>query len=165
MEGTPWHREAKIGPPDFPEPEADRPETIRNLDEVEAQHGGRRKALAPRGISESTGLNWTKLRPGETGAPRHCHSAEEEIFVVLDGAGTLYLGDDEHSVRRGHVIARPAGTRVAHGFRAGDSGLTLLAYGTREPDDVCYYPTSGTIYWRGLGVLAKLEHVAYPDEF
>jgi uncharacterized cupin superfamily protein len=164
-DGTPWDRERELGPPEFPEPEAERPETIRNLDEVEGRFGGRSKALAPRGISESTGLNWVSLEEGETGAPRHCHSAEEEIFVVLDGEGTLYLGEEEHEVRRGHVLARPPGTRVAHGFRAGAPGLTYLAYGTREPNDACFYPTSGTVYLRGLGVLAKLERVEYPEEF
>ncbi len=164
IEGTPWDREAEIGPPAFGEPEP-RPETIRNLDEVEAERGGRLKALAPRGISESTGLNWVELPPGETGAPRHCHSAEEEIFVILDGGGTLYLNDDEHPVRPGDVIARPAATRVAHGFRAGEPGLTYLAYGTREPNDIAYYPGSQRISFRGVGVIVDVARVPYPDVF
>jgi hypothetical protein len=42
-----------------------------------------------RGIAVQTGLNWTKLPPGEEGAPPHCHSAEEALFVILDGTGTL----------------------------------------------------------------------------
>ena len=62
-------------------------------------------------------------------------------------------------IRAGHVVSRPAGTGVSHVFRAGDSGLTYLAYGTREPGDVCYYPRSNKIAFRGVGVMARLERI------
>jgi hypothetical protein len=32
--------------------------------------------------------------------------------------------------------ARPPATRVAHAFRAGDDGLALLAFGTRDPNNI-----------------------------
>jgi len=73
------------------------------------------------------------------------------------------VGDDEIAVRPGHVISRPAGTGVAHAFRAGADGLTYLAYGTREPGDVCYYPRSNKISFRGLGVIGRLEPLDYWD--
>jgi len=161
----PWKREAAAGLPEFTEPEPERPETIRNVDELEGEAGRRWRPLAPRGISGLTGLDRIALDPCETGAPRHCHSADEEIFVVLDGAGTLFLGDDEHPVRRGHVVGRPPATRVAHGFRAGREGLTYLAYGTREPNDICFYPTSGQISFRRVGLMTKVERLPYPDAF
>ena len=67
-------------------------------------------------------------------------------------------------VRAGSVVARPAGTSVAHAFRGGDNGLTLLLYGTREHDDVCFYPRSGKVYFVGLGLVARLgEPVDYWD--
>jgi uncharacterized cupin superfamily protein len=103
----------------------------------------REVAVGPPEFTRLTGLNRIALDPCETGAPRHGHSADEEIFIVLDGAGTLFLGDDEHPVRRGHVVGRPPATRVAHGFRAGREGLTYLAYGTREPNDICFYRPPG----------------------
>jgi len=110
-----------------------------------------------------TGLNHVEVAPEELGTPLHCHSAEEEIFVVLDGDATLLLGEDRIPVRRGHVVARPPGTRVAHTFEAGEGGLTYLAYGTREPNDIAYYPRSNKIYWRGVGVMARVEKVDYWD--
>jgi uncharacterized cupin superfamily protein len=62
------------------------------------------------------------------------------------------------------VVARPAGTSVAHAFRAGDGGLSLLMYGTREPNDVCFYPRSGKVYFVGLGLVARIgEPVDYWD--
>jgi uncharacterized cupin superfamily protein len=54
-------------------------------------------------------------------------------------------------------VARPAGTGVAHAFRGGPRGLVHLAYGQRVPDDACYYPRSGKIAFRGLGVVGRLE--------
>ena len=73
------------------------------------------------------------------------------------------LGGAEHPVRPGHVVARPASSRVAHAFRAGDDGLTMLAYGTRDPNDIAYYPRSDKIYFRGVGVMARLERLDYWD--
>jgi uncharacterized cupin superfamily protein len=75
----------------------------------------------------------------------------------------LVLGDDEIPVRAGSVVGRPAGTGVAHTFRAGERGLTLLAYGTRHPGDICYYPRSNKIAFRGVGVIARLEKLDYWD--
>jgi uncharacterized cupin superfamily protein len=59
------------------------------------------------------------------------------------------------------VISRPAGTRVAHSFRAGDRELAYLAYGTRDPNDIAYYPRSQKISFRGVGVITRLERLDY----
>ena len=83
--------------------------------------------------------------------------------MILDGDGTLVLGEEETPVAAGHVIARPAATGVAHMFRAGDGGLTYIAYGMRRAADVCYYPRSGKIAFRGVGVIARLERLDYWD--
>ena len=92
------------------------------------------------------------IPPGGEGYPPHCHAAEEELFVVLEGSGTVTLGDENAEIRRGSVVSRPPGTRVAHSFLAGDDGLVYLAYGTREPNDVVYYPRTDEIRFRGVGV-------------
>ena len=51
----------------------------------------------------------------------------------------------------------------AHTFRAGENGLTLLAYGTREPGDVCFYPRSNKLSFRGVGVIGRIEQLDYWD--
>lgn len=113
--------------------------------------------------STVTGLRHGTIAPGAEGPPPHCHSAEDEIFVVLEGVGAVALGEEEHPVRPGSVVGRPAGTGVAHQFRAGDDGLALLAWGTREPNDLCWYPRSRKVSFRGLGVIARVEPVEYWD--
>jgi uncharacterized cupin superfamily protein len=120
----------------------------------------------------STGVSRVKVGPGHLHSPSHCHSAEEEIFVVLDGTAMLELTPsptlidqgrqpESHELRPGAVVSRTAGTRVSHVFRAGPDGLTLLAYGQRRSDDVIY-SRSNKINFRGVGVIARLEHVSYP---
>lgn len=150
----PWEREAAAGPLELPPP-SPRPANVVNLDEVEGEFEGSWKRLGRAAGSLRTGLNWGRLDPGEEDPP-HCHSADEEIFVVLAGGGTLLLGEEEHPVRAGHVISRPPGTGVAHGWRAGDEGLTALFYGTREPNDMIFYPRTREVYLKGLRVSFKL---------
>ena len=90
---------------------------------------------------------------------------------MLDGSAVLELwgrgadAPEEHPLRPGDVVSRPAGTGVAHAIRAGEDGpLTYLAYGTREPADMCFYPQTGRVSLRGLGIALRspeIEHL--PD--
>lgn len=175
-EDHPWKREAAAGPPVVGEL-AERPERIVNVEDVEPYaREGETVARSVRNLgaaagSYKTGLQLFEVPAGKLNNPPHAHSAEEEIFVVLDGEGTLELwphprhgGEhEEHPVRRGSVVARPGGTGRAHAFRAGDPGLSLLAFGTRDPRDVTYYPRSGKVNIRGLGVITRLETLDYWD--
>lgn len=122
-----------------------------------------RRNLGRAAGSVTTGLQHVEVVPGLESAPAHCHSLEEEIFVILDGDGVVVLGDEETPVGAGHVISRPAGTGVSHVFRAGAGGLTYLAYGMRNGADVCYYPRSRKIAFRGIGVIARIERLDYWD--
>jgi uncharacterized cupin superfamily protein len=163
--GIQFGLEAEVGPPELGDP-SERPDTIVNVDDV----GEGVRDLGRAAGSRDTGLKWVRLDPGEAGAAPHCHSEEEEVFVVLDGSGVLELwpsplleqrGEakrEDVQLRAGHVIARPAGSRVAHALRAGDDGMTYLAYGTRKPNDLVYYARSGKVFFRGLGVIARVEH-------
>jgi uncharacterized cupin superfamily protein len=171
LEGAPAQHvhESRLGPPELPSEPGPRPPTIVNLEQVEPQEVRRprisrtRRNLALAAGSVTIGLQHVEVTPGKESAPPHCHSLEEEIFVMLAGDGTLVLGEEEIPVRPGHVVARPPATRVPHVFRAGQDGLTFLAFGTREPADVCYYPRSNKINFGGVGVIARLERLDYWD--
>ena len=41
--------------------------------------------------------------------------------------------------------------------------LVYLAYGTREPNDIAYYPRSGKVTLRGIGVMGRIEPLDYWD--
>jgi uncharacterized cupin superfamily protein len=167
---TQFVRESELGPPPIPPDGAGpRPPTIVNVDDVEAVTVERprvartRRNLGRAAGSITTGIQHVVVVPGMDSAPPHCHSLEEEIFVILAGDGVVVLGAEETPVRPGHVVSRPAGTGVAHVFRAGSGGLTYLAYGTRNSADVCYYPRSNKIAFRGVHLIARLERLDYWD--
>ena len=169
-EDHPWAREAAVG-----RSHLDRARGTACVRRQPRRRAHRRSATAQRwatsrGISagpsdsERTGLSHYVVPPGMLMNPPHVHSAEEEIFVILEGSGTLQLypsprADDgeleEFPIRAGCSIARPAGTQRAHGIKAGADGLTLLAYGTRDPNDIVHYPRSGKISFRGVGVIGQ----------
>jgi uncharacterized cupin superfamily protein len=173
----PWDLEAESPALEFGEPAA-RPANIVNVDDVPGEAGEPDKTewtgLAEAAGSVQTGLNWIRLQPGRAGTPAHCHSEEEEVYVILDGDATLELWPspraaqhgaqrEDHAVRAGSIVARPPATRIAHALRAGPSGVTYLVYGTRKPNDICYYPRSNKISWRGVGVIGRIEHLDYWD--
>jgi uncharacterized cupin superfamily protein len=175
---NPWEIEAEVGELEFAEP-GERPPNVVALDGLPLDESGH-KELAGTAGSQRTGLNWHHPEPGRRAVPPHCHSADEEAFVVLDGSGTLELlptprlagaGVEPQSLelRAGHVVARPAGTRVAHSIVGGPDGISYLAYGTREPNDIAYYPRSNKVSFRGVGLITRLEHLDYhdgePDDF
>jgi len=163
-----WRKDAASGPFVAPPP-GPRPANVVALADTSPQtrEKGRTsvefRRLGATAGAVKTGLNHVTIRPGAWGVPQHCHSAEEEMFVVLEGDGVCLLGSEEIPVRRGHVISRPAGTGIAHTFRAGDGGLAFLAYGTRVPNDIAYYPRSNKVYLRGVGLIARVERLDYWD--
>jgi len=175
-EDHPWKREAEAGAPEVPEI-SPRPARIVNLADVEPsvwEHTTVRASWRDLGRSAGsvrTGLRHATIEPGALMAPPHCHSAEEEIFVVLEGDGELELwpsprwgGSHETvPVRAGTTIPRPAGTHRAHSLRAGSGGMSVLAYGTRSSGDICYYPRSGKVSFRGVGVIGRIEQLDYWD--
>jgi uncharacterized cupin superfamily protein len=171
----PWETEAQGPPLEYGDP-APRLANIVNVGEVELEDWGRAVTapLATRERSRQAGLHWRRLNPGKRGSSPHCHSEEEEVFVMLDGDGVLELWPspwseargiayNEVPVRPGHVVARPPGSRIAHSFRAGPDGLTMLVYGTRKPNDMLWLARSNKIFWRGLGVIGRIESLEYRD--
>ena len=91
---------------------------------------------------------------------------------MLQGEGNLLLYECDtipqappmlYKVGAGDLVVRPAGSGVAHAFLANAMGLTLLAYGERRSDEMTYYPRSGKVRFRGLGVTGRLQLCGYWD--
>lgn len=97
------------------------PQTI-NVAEAEPDYegdAGRWVRLARQAGAQHAGVNYGRLVGGQDGAQPHCHSADEELFVFLEGDATFELWPSPQSVlagnaekeslqiRAGHVISRP----------------------------------------------------------
>jgi uncharacterized cupin superfamily protein len=164
---SPFAREAAAGAPECPPPKAERPPNVVALGDVPSIFDGRVRLMGKAAGAVATGLNHAVLSAAQAGAPAHCHSLEEELFVVLDGDGVLELwgrgeqSPEEHPLRAGDVVSRPAGTGVSHALRPGAQGIIYLAYGTREPSDMCFYPQSGAVSLRGLGIALRSPEIDY----
>ncbi|HEY3771673.1 MAG TPA: cupin domain-containing protein [Solirubrobacteraceae bacterium] len=164
----PFSAEAAAGPVRATAPAPERPAHAVALDGLdtgpfppaEIRQAGRAAG------SVTAGLNHVTLPPGESGAPAHCHSLEEELFVVLAGGGTLVLGGAAHPLAPGDVVARPPSRGLTHALTAGANGLSYLVYGTRQAGDAIYYPDRGKVWMRGIGVWLDAEpsspHAAGP---
>ncbi|WP_108661786.1 cupin domain-containing protein [Acuticoccus kandeliae] len=84
---------------------------------------------------------------GKRAWPYHCHHANDEMFVILEGSGTLRFGGEEFPVKAGEVVVCPSGgPETAHQLIAGPDGpLRYLAISTMNEPDVMEYPDSGKI--------------------
>lgn len=164
----PFAREAAAGALELPDAPSPRPDRIVALSDVEPDVTQRRRArFADRELGRALGsvrstLAHMTIAAGHEGFPPHCHSLDEELFVVLEGSGVVVIGDEEIPLRPGSVIDRPPSTKVAHSFRASDAAdLVYLVYGDLPPNDICFYPRSGKISFRGVGVIGRIEPLEY----
>jgi quercetin dioxygenase-like cupin family protein len=66
----------------------------------------------------------TQRMPVGAGVPRHVHAYWDEHVYVLEGSGTILLGDERVPIEKGATIFIPKG--VWHGFENPDSELFLI---------------------------------------
>jgi uncharacterized cupin superfamily protein len=125
---------------------------IMNIDEValtEEAHGERYARAAGqigRAIgAEKLGCRLVVVPPGKRAWPFHAHHANEEMFFVIAGSGSLRLGEAVHAVRAGDVVSCPAGgAATAHQLiNSGEADLRYLAISTMIAPEICEYPDSG----------------------
>lgn len=91
---------------------------------------------------EKLGARLNTVPPGKTAWPFHRHFANEELVIVVSGAGALRLGAETKPVRAGDCMAFPAGG-LAHQLRnTGDEPLVYWSVSTQITPDVCEYPDS-----------------------
>ena len=85
-----------------------------------------------------------RLQPGKRAWPYHSHYVAEEMFYILEGAGTLRHADEEHPIRAGDFICAPADPKQPHQIiNTSDAELSYIALSTKDEADVFLYPDSG----------------------
>lgn len=124
---------------------------IRNFNEVpltrllrEPHYDAQGSRLARGTAAQKLGASFDILAPGKCGCPYHLHHAQEEMFVILEGNGTLRVAGEKLPVKAGDVIFIPAGPDYPHQIiNTSTAPLKYLSISTMEAPEICEYPDSG----------------------
>ena len=96
--------------------------------------------------SSKIGITLVELEPGNKAWPYHLHFGQEEMFVVLDGTGTLRYDGTRYELSTGDVVLTPPGPNTAHQIiNTSKQKLRYLALSSKDDPEVCYYPDSDKI--------------------
>jgi uncharacterized cupin superfamily protein len=103
----------------------------------------RAKRLGAAAGAKKLGCGLFELPPGGRSFPFHYHLANEEGLFVLEGGGTLRLGEKEVPIRAGDYVAMPVGPAHAHQLiNTSSAPLKYLAISTMQEPEVAIYPDS-----------------------
>lgn len=124
---------------------------IRNINEVpmkrmlrEPRYDGYGARLARGTAARKLGASIDVLPPGKCGCPYHLHHAQEEMFIVIEGRGTLRVAGEMLPIKTGDVIFIPAGPEYPHQIQnTSDAPLKYMSISTMEVPEICEYPDSG----------------------
>ncbi len=124
---------------------------IRNFNEVpltrllrEPCYDAQGSRLAQGTAAQKLGASFDILAPGKRGCPYHLHHAQEEMFVILEGSGTLRVAGESLPLKTGDVIFIPAGPDYPHQIiNTSDAPMKYLSISTKETPEICEYPDSG----------------------
>ena len=133
-----------------PRSELLRQQLVRNFDSLELTREQRAPLYDTRSGRLSTGTAAAKLgasfdilAPGMRSCPYHFHHAQEEMFVIVEGRGSLRVADELLEVRAGDVVFIPPGPQYPHQFiNTSDAPMHYLSISTREQPEICEYPDS-----------------------
>jgi len=100
--------------------------------------------LAPGTAARKLGASVDTVAPGKRSCPYHFHHAQEEMFIVIEGSGTLRVAGEMLPLRAGDVVFIPPGPTYPHQIiNTSNDPLKYLSVSTRETPEVCEYPDSG----------------------
>ncbi|GAC1333096.1 MAG: cupin domain-containing protein [Collimonas sp.] len=124
---------------------------IRNFNTAPTRHDVREPLYDSVGARLGTGTAAQKLgasidtvAPGKISCPYHFHYAQEEMFIILEGSGTLRVAGEMLPLRSGDVVFIPPGPEYPHQIvNTSDQPLKYLSVSTMEQPEVCEYPDSG----------------------
>jgi uncharacterized cupin superfamily protein len=128
-----------------------RRELIRNLHEVPLERQQRAPLYDTRcgrvsagTVAKKLGAGFDVLAPGMRSCPYHLHHAQEEMFIVIEGAGHLRVAGEMLAIGAGDVMFIPAGHEYPHQIvNTSDAPLSYLSISTQERPELCEYPDSG----------------------
>lgn len=93
--------------------------------------------------SEKLGCTLVVVPPEKKAWPYHLQHANEEMFIILEGNGTLRFDGERYPIKAGDVISTKTGKGTAHQIiNSSDAELRYLAISTMIHPEVSEYPDS-----------------------
>ncbi len=111
--------------------------TVKNLKEIDDAMRERDSGVEARFArkhldSEHLGVSYFRYGPGVRSSLGHSHREQEEVYVVIAGAGRVKLDEEIVDLRRWDVVrVAPA---VVRAFEGGPDGLEVIAVGSDRPE-------------------------------
>jgi uncharacterized cupin superfamily protein len=139
---------------------------VVNIDQLELEHMDQGRfvtdaaRIGPIVGAKDLGYSYDVVPPGKVSCPFHSHRAEEEMFFIVKGTGTLRYGNETRKVRAGDFICCPTGgPETAHQI-INDSAepLAYISVSTMMPAEICEYPDSMKVGAFGAGE-KRLRHM------
>jgi uncharacterized cupin superfamily protein len=123
---------------------------IRNFDDAPTERELRKPLydtvcarLARGTAARKLGACIDTVAPGMRSCPYHFHHAQEEMFVVLQGHGTLRVAGEMLPLRAGDIAFIPPGPEYPHQIiNTSDAPLKYLSISTRDMPEIVQYPDS-----------------------
>lgn len=148
-----------------------RAQLIRNFNEVPLERQQRDPlydtlcaSVAAGTVARKLGMGIDVLAPGKRSCPYHLHHAQEELFVVLEGEGTLRVAGEMLPVKAGDVVFVPPGPEYPHQFiNTSTAPMKYLSISTKERPELCEYPDSDKYLAFGTGFNAIQRQQATLD--
>jgi len=142
---------------------------VANIHELSLEHAQKGDKFESKGVrvghllgAKDLGYSYDVVPPGKSACPFHNHRAEEEMFFIVKGSGTLRYGTETRKIREGDVICCPTGgPETAHQIiNDSDSDLAYLSVSTMMPAEVCEYPDSKKVgaYGGDLKHMTRVNH-------
>lgn len=130
---------------------------IRNFNEVpltpmlrEPHYDSLGARLARGTAARKLGASIDVLAPGKRGCPYHLHHAQEEMFIIVEGCGTLRVAGEMLALKAGDVVFIPAGPEYPHQIlNTSQAPLKYMSISTMEVPEICEYPDSGKYLAQG----------------
>jgi uncharacterized cupin superfamily protein len=105
------------------------------------------------------GCTLYELDPGGQAAPYHLHHGNEELLIVLDGVVELRTPEGTREMRKGAVVAFPAGAGGAHRLRnVSDAPARYLLVSTMRFPEIAEQLDTGTV----LALTGPADGWAFP---
>jgi len=151
----------------MPTPAELREQLIRNFNDAprerfvrEPRYDSEATSLTQGTAAKRLGASFDIVAPGKMSCPYHLHHAQEEMFIVLQGEGTLRVAGELVPITAGDVITIPPGPEYPHHIiNTSGAPLHYLSISTMEKPEVCEYPDSGKVgvFANGLRLLQRRE--------